>query len=233
GSAVAPAVGPASYGQITPYVSVSPGTAKIALSGLRSSDGSPNQVTQDLVDGGHYTAVALAKGSKGFELKLYRDGHARKGTARLRARDRARRPRRRRRTAVGADRARRRARGGDRRRVAAVARASQRPAVNAHVAGRAALGVMIPALVAGLLAFLLIPRPDGSAPIQISVGESKPPAELARMAATAPLRPIVVRGGRTRLGHGAAGPATTGDRPAEPAHLAIPALGVRADVQHV
>src|SRR5213592_3011334 len=75
GSAVAPAVGPASYGQVTPYVSVSPGTAKIALSGLRSSDGSPNQVTQDLLDGGHYTAVALAKGSKGFELKLYRDGH--------------------------------------------------------------------------------------------------------------------------------------------------------------
>ena len=105
--------------------------------------------------------------------------------------------------------------------------------MNAHVAGRAALGVMIPALAAGLLAILLIPRPDGSAPIQISVGESKPPAELARMAAAAPLRPIVVSGGRTRLGHGAAGPATTVDRPAEPAHLAIPTLGVRADVQHV
>jgi hypothetical protein len=93
--------------------------------------------------------------------------------------------------------------------------------------------MMIPAVAAGLLAFLLIPRPDGSAPIQISVGESKPPAELARMAATAPLRPIVVRGGRTQLGHGAAGPATAADRPAEPAHIAIPALGVRADVQHV
>jgi hypothetical protein len=63
---------------------VQPGTAKISLSDLQSSDGSPNEVTQNLVDGGSYTAVALAKGSKGFELKLYRDGHARKGTARLR-----------------------------------------------------------------------------------------------------------------------------------------------------
>ena len=105
--------------------------------------------------------------------------------------------------------------------------------MNVHAARRAALGVMIPALAAGLLAFLLIPRPDGTAPITISPGESKPPAELARMAAAEPLHPIVVRGGRTVLGHGAAGPAIAGDRPAEPAHLAIPALGVRADVQHV
>ncbi|MEA2437339.1 MAG: hypothetical protein QOF65_1895 [Thermoleophilaceae bacterium] len=91
----------------------------------------------------------------------------------------------------------------------------------------------IPAAVAGLLAFLLIPRPDGSAPISISAGESKPPAQLARMAAAQPLHPIVLRGGRVQLGHGAAGPATAAERPAEPAHLAIPALGVRADVQHV
>jgi Domain of unknown function (DUF4397) len=84
GGAAPPPVGPASYAQVTPYVRVSPGNAQISLSGLRSSDGSPNQVTQSLVDGGGYTAIALAKGSKGFTLKLYRDGHARKGTARLR-----------------------------------------------------------------------------------------------------------------------------------------------------
>jgi sortase (surface protein transpeptidase) len=53
------------------------------------------------------------------------------------------------------------------------------------------------------------------------------------MAATAPLRPIVVRGGRPQLGSEAAGPATNVDRPAEPARLAIPSLGVRADVQRV
>ena len=84
GGAAPPPVGPASYGQVTPYVKVSPGSAQISLSGLRSSDGNANQVTHTLTDGGNYTAVALAKGSKGFALKLYRDGHARKGTARLR-----------------------------------------------------------------------------------------------------------------------------------------------------
>src|SRR2546423_11039316 len=84
GGAAPPAVGPASYGQVTPYVRVSAGGAQISLSGLQSGDGTPNQVKQSLVDGGNYTAVALAKGSKGFELKLYRDGHARKGTAPLR-----------------------------------------------------------------------------------------------------------------------------------------------------
>lgn len=105
--------------------------------------------------------------------------------------------------------------------------------MSAHTLGRAALGMMIPAIAAGLLAFLLIPRPDGSAPISLSPGESKPPAELARLAAADPLHPIVVRGGRTVIGHGPAGPATNVDRPAEPAHLAIPSLGVSADVQHV
>jgi hypothetical protein len=78
--AAPPPVGPATYGQVTPYVRVSPGTAQISLTGA----GSAKQVSQSLVDGGNYTAVALAKGSKGFTLKLYRDGHARKGTARLR-----------------------------------------------------------------------------------------------------------------------------------------------------
>jgi hypothetical protein len=80
GGAAPPQVGPATYGQVTPYVKVSPGRAQIALTG----GGSANQLTQTLTDGGNYTAVALAKGSKGFALKLYRDGHARKGTARLR-----------------------------------------------------------------------------------------------------------------------------------------------------
>src|SRR4051794_28810352 len=84
GSAAPPPLGPASYAQVTPYVKVSAGTAQISLSGLRSSDGNPKQVSQSLVDGGKYTVLALAKGSKGFSLKLYRDGHARKGIARLR-----------------------------------------------------------------------------------------------------------------------------------------------------
>jgi hypothetical protein len=105
--------------------------------------------------------------------------------------------------------------------------------VTARAARRAALGVLIPAVAAGLLAFVLIPRAAPHAPTSIPPGEGKTPARLARMAAAAPLRPIVVSGGRYRLGHGAAGPATSGDRPAEPVHLAIPSLGVRADVQRV
>jgi sortase (surface protein transpeptidase) len=105
--------------------------------------------------------------------------------------------------------------------------------VRTRTARRAALGVLIPAAAAGTLALALIPRPEASAPIQVPASESQPPARLARMAATAPLRPIVVRGGRPQLGSGAAGPATNVDRPAEPARLAIPSLGVRADVQRV
>jgi sortase (surface protein transpeptidase) len=91
----------------------------------------------------------------------------------------------------------------------------------------------MPAAVAGALALALIPRQGARAPTQIPASESQPPAKLARMAATAPLRPIVVRGGRPQLGSEAAGPATNVDRPAEPARLAIPSLGVRADVQRV
>ncbi len=40
--------------------------------------------TEQLVDGARYTVVGLAKGTKGFELKVYKDGDAKAGTARLR-----------------------------------------------------------------------------------------------------------------------------------------------------
>jgi sortase (surface protein transpeptidase) len=91
----------------------------------------------------------------------------------------------------------------------------------------------MPAAAAGVLALALIPREEAHAPLRVPAGESQPPAKLARMAATSPLRPIVVRGGRPQLGSDAAGPATDVDRPAEPARLSIPSLGVRADVQRV
>ena len=100
-------------------------------------------------------------------------------------------------------------------------------------AGRVALGMLIPAIAAGVLAYALVPRSERAAPMRIAAGQVQAPARLARMAATSPLRPIVVRGGRVELGHGAAGPAATVDRPAEPAHLSIPALDVSADVQRV
>ena len=105
--------------------------------------------------------------------------------------------------------------------------------MSAHTVGRTALGMMIPAALAGLVAFLFLPGPGGRAPISIAPGESTPPAQLARMAGTEPLRPIVIRGGHAVLGHEPAGPATNVSRPAEPSHISIPALGVSADVQHV
>src|SRR3954468_21830335 len=67
GDAPPPAIRPADHGQGTPCVNVTPGSASIAISGLSgSTGGSDTQTTQDLTDGKRYTAVALAKGSKGF-----------------------------------------------------------------------------------------------------------------------------------------------------------------------
>jgi hypothetical protein len=105
--------------------------------------------------------------------------------------------------------------------------------VNGRGARRAALGVLIPATLAALLAFLLIPRPPTRSPMGIPAAELRAPGKLARMAATTPLRPIVLRGGRAELGSGPAEPADGGDRPAPPARLAIPALDLHADVQQV
>jgi hypothetical protein len=107
--------------------------------------------------------------------------------------------------------------------------------VTGSTARRAALGMLIPALCAGLLAFALIPRGGGEAPLELPAGTAHVPARLANLAAASsqPLHPIVLRGDRAELGSGPAGPATAADRPAEPVHIAIPALGVRADVQRV
>ena len=69
--------------------------------------------------------------------------------------------------------------------------------------------------------------------MRVPAGESEHPAKLAQMAATAPLRPIVVRGGRQELGRDAAGPANEADRPARPTRISIPDLEVRADIQRV
>jgi hypothetical protein len=85
GTAPPPEIGTAGYGQVTPYVNVAPGSASIAISGLSESTGGQDaQTTQQLVDGENYTAVALAKGKKGFQITVYHDGGARAKTARLR-----------------------------------------------------------------------------------------------------------------------------------------------------
>src|SRR3954451_12759162 len=68
GDAAPPEIGPADYGQATPYANVTAGSASIGLSGLSGSSGGA-QTTESLVDGKRYTAVALPKGAKGFQLK--------------------------------------------------------------------------------------------------------------------------------------------------------------------
>jgi hypothetical protein len=85
GSSAPPTFGDAAYGQVTPYVKVPPGSAQIAISGLPpSANASKAQVTQQLEDGHNYTAIALALGSKGFQIQVYKDGRARGKKARLR-----------------------------------------------------------------------------------------------------------------------------------------------------
>jgi hypothetical protein len=83
GSTRTPAGGQASFGKATPYASVPAGSAQLTLTGGTGSAASA-MTTEQLVDGDRYTAVALAKGDKGFSLRVYRDGHARPRGARLR-----------------------------------------------------------------------------------------------------------------------------------------------------
>ena len=81
GGAAPPPVGPASYGQVTPYARVSPGSAQISLTGATSS---ANQLSAPARRRRQLHGDRAREGQKGFKLKLYRDGHAQKGTARLR-----------------------------------------------------------------------------------------------------------------------------------------------------
>lgn len=85
GGAAPPEIGPAAYGQATPYANVGAGSARISLSGLPSGvSASKAQTTHDLTDGLRYTAVAIPRGSKGYALIFLRDGSAKGKTARLR-----------------------------------------------------------------------------------------------------------------------------------------------------
>jgi hypothetical protein len=83
GTAAPPEFGQAAYGQVTPYVRVPTGTAKLALTG-GGGHATSAQTSEELVDGARYTAVALAEGSRGIVLQVYKDGKARAGRARLR-----------------------------------------------------------------------------------------------------------------------------------------------------
>src|SRR3954454_3714023 len=77
GGATPPGIGPAAYGQATPYANVDAGSAQISVTGLPSGvSASKAQTTHDLTDGLRYTAVAVPRGSKGYELIFLRDGSA-------------------------------------------------------------------------------------------------------------------------------------------------------------
>src|SRR5439155_119485 len=67
GSAVAPAVGPASYGQVTPYVSVSPGTYPVA--GAKPGSSTPIFQKQVALSAGVAT-TAILTGSGGAPERL-------------------------------------------------------------------------------------------------------------------------------------------------------------------
>jgi sortase (surface protein transpeptidase) len=99
--------------------------------------------------------------------------------------------------------------------------------------GRAAvelmLAVLVPAAVAGLLAFVLIPESGGSAPAG-SAGDARA-EDLARRAGS--LKPIVVDTRGARLGSSASEPSEQGARPAPPRRISIPAVDVNAGVEPV
>jgi sortase (surface protein transpeptidase) len=86
------------------------------------------------------------------------------------------------------------------------------------------LAVLVPAALAALVTLLLVPGSPATAPFQVHHGKAD------RLARLAELRPIVLRGDRTELGTGPAGPLTTTPRPAVPTSMAIPALHVDAPV---
>ncbi len=98
---------------------------------------------------------------------------------------------------------------------------------------RLALGALAGALLAGTLAYLVLPRGPVASPFHLGAAELRPPAQLATIADTAALHPIVIRDGRAVLGSGLEGTAAQPSRPAPPARLSIPALGVAARIDPV
>ena len=96
-----------------------------------------------------------------------------------------------------------------------------------RAAAELVLAVVVPAAIAGLLAFVLIPDGPGSAP---SAGDARA-QDLARRAGS--LKPIVVDTRGARLGSSPSRPAEQAARPAPPRRISIPAVGVDAAVDPV
>jgi hypothetical protein len=92
------------------------------------------------------------------------------------------------------------------------------------------LAILLPAAAAAVMVLVAFAPAPRTAPVQVGGGDA---SRLARMAEAPALRPIVLHGRTTTLGHGRTGPLTTGPRPAVPTSLAIPSLHVDAPVQPV
>src|SRR5947209_12378041 len=89
------------------------------------------------------------------------------------------------------------------------------------------------AVAAGAAAYVALPHTARTARIAIPAAQLRPAYELAdRAASPATLRPIVVSGGRGRLGSGPAG-VYEQSRPAAPAWLSIPAVSIEAPIDPV
>jgi hypothetical protein len=102
------------------------------------------------------------------------------------------------------------------------------------------LAIGVPAAVAAAVSILALPEEDGGRLVILPAGERGDPRLLARAAdlprdprGVKSLRPIVVRGGRARLGRGVARVDAGRGRPAPPARISIPAAGVEASIEPV
>lgn len=96
-----------------------------------------------------------------------------------------------------------------------------------------AAGILIPALVAGLIAALAL-RP-GAPPVLRAPDTSSPrilsrEADLPVPAAAPALHPIVIRGGRAALGRDVSAPPIAPVRPALPARITVPSVGLTAPI---
>jgi hypothetical protein len=105
--------------------------------------------------------------------------------------------------------------------------------VSAGRGGRSslALAVIVPAVIAAAVTFTVVGSGERTAPQQVSGGDA---ASLAADAEIGPpLRPIVLRGKRSVLGTGPAGPLGGGRGAGVPVRMAIPELHVNAEIERV
>ena len=93
------------------------------------------------------------------------------------------------------------------------------------------VAILVPALVAGFIAFAVIDPEQRTAPRQLPRGDAGRLAEKAELGPA--LRPIVLRGRHAVLGTGPAGPLGGSRGAGVPVRMSIPELHVDADIRPV